>query len=91
MVEYRANSDLVTDDKLKRGSGRLVGIVALFVVLLAGLLFVSGLWNPRPTQAAMPLAEESAETPAKDMVTGTMKLPVDLPPVDLAKPRMTQD
>ena len=80
MVDYRASSDPISSDKLKSGVGRLVGIVALFVALLAGLLFVSGFWNPRPSDAALPLAQASAAPVSKDSLAGTMKLPVDLPP-----------
>jgi hypothetical protein len=81
MVEYRASSDPIHGDKLKSGAGRLVGIVALFVALLASLLFVSGFWNPRPTSAALPPVASSTEAVAKDRLAGTMKLPVDPPSV----------
>lgn len=85
MVDYRASSDRITNDKLKSGAGRLVGIVAMFVALLASLLFVSGFWNPRPTDAALPPVASSTAAIAKDNVAGTMKLPVDMPKAQ--KPR----
>jgi hypothetical protein len=85
MVDYRASSDLVTSDKLKIGTGRLVGIITmfvmLFVMLLASLLFVSGFWHARPTNAALPPATGSAAAVSRDSMAGTMKLPVDLPKV----------
>ena len=81
MVDYRASSDLVTSDKLKSGARWLVGIVAMFVVLLASLLFVSGFWNARPTNAALPPATASTAADSRDIMAGTMKLPVDLPKV----------
>ena len=88
MVEYRASSTTISSNKPKSGVGRLVGIVALFVALLASLLFVSGFWNPRPSDAALPLAQASAGTGqqasavpvSNDSLAGTMKLPVDPPP-----------
>ena len=85
MVDYRASSDPIRSDKLKSGAGRLVGIVVLFVALLASLLFVSGFWNPRPTNAALPPAAPSIAAVAKDSDAGTMKLPVD--PPSARKPR----
>lgn len=79
MVDYRASRDPIGGEKVKGGAGRLVGIVAVFVLLLASLLFVSGFWNPRATNAALPPVAQSAAAIPKDNVAGTMKLPVDLP------------
>ena len=95
MVDYRASSDLVTDVKLKSRAGKLIGIVAMFIALLGGLLFVSGFWNARPLHAdALPLPQTSAEARqqasaaavSNAVIAGTMTSPVDLPPA-----RRTQD
>ncbi len=51
MVEYRKSRDAITDDKLKSRAGMTASIVAVFLALLFGLLFVSGFWNVRPVHA----------------------------------------
>jgi hypothetical protein len=54
MVEYRRSRDAITSDKVKSRAGLTFSIVALFLTLLFGLLFVSGFWNERPVHAGTP-------------------------------------
>ena len=51
MVHYRKSSEPITSDKLKSRAVLTVTIVALFLGLLLGLLFASGLWSARSVHA----------------------------------------
>lgn len=91
MVEYRADRVPITDDQDNSGPWRTVALLVGALALLLGVLFATGFWNAQAQQPEklpeMNVRAVGGLLPGivvepNNAITGTMKIPVDVPALD---------
>lgn len=87
----------LNDERPRSGFGMTLGLIALAIAVLVGLLFFTGFWKADVQGGALPTVNVSAEqgrmptvnVQSKEIVVGTTTKTVDVPKVETKQVEVT--
>lgn len=93
MAEYRNTDGSTTYVERRSNTGLIIGGIVLALLLIVGLLFMTGFWSADVSGGAMPKVNVSAkggalpdvDVKSKKVVVGTSKTTIDVPKVKTEK------
>ena len=93
MAEYRNTDGSTTYVERRSNTGMIVGGIILAVVVIVGILFLTGFWRADVRGGSMPKVDVSAkggslpdvDVKSKQVVVGTTTKSVDVPKVETEK------
>lgn len=92
MAEYQASRDPDAEPKAKSGPGRKVGLLLAAIVVIAGVLFLTGFWDVEVTdRGSLPdimVSADGGQLPkvdvtSKEVIVGTKQTTVEVPTVEV--------
>ena len=93
MAEFRNTDGTTTYVEKRSNAGKVIGIILLAIVIVVGVLFVTGFWSANVKGGSLPKVNVSAkggdlrdvDVHSKEVVVGTSKQTVTVPKVETKK------